>query len=126
MARLGERAVISVKDSAADVAALEAAGLSAMSDFESTAADLAVTYHGRLVKLIGDEVMFISPDETAACNIGLQLADAADAHAVLPAIRVGNRERRSSVSRRRLLRVRRQPRRWNGQGGTARMRCSTR
>ncbi len=61
----------------------------AMSDFENTAADLATTHNGRLVKLIGDEVMFIAPDEVAACNVAVQLADAVEAHPVLPGIRVG-------------------------------------
>jgi class 3 adenylate cyclase len=62
---------------------------SAMSDFENTAADLATTNNGRLVKLIGDEAMFIAPDEVAACNVALQLGDAVDAHPVLSAVRVG-------------------------------------
>jgi adenylate cyclase len=62
---------------------------SAISDFENTAADLATTHNGRQVKLIGDEVMFIAPDEVAACNIALELAEAVDAHPVLSEVRVG-------------------------------------
>jgi adenylate cyclase len=62
---------------------------SAMCDFENSAADLATAHNGRLVKLIGDEVMFIASDEVAACDIALQLVEAVDAHPVLSAVRVG-------------------------------------
>jgi adenylate cyclase len=62
---------------------------SAMSDFENSAADLATAHNGRLVKLIGDEVMFIASDAVAACDIALRLVEAVDAHPVLSPIRVG-------------------------------------
>lgn len=42
-------------------------------DFESAAYDVVGSRGGRVVKLIGDEVMFVSVDPLAACEIGLAL-----------------------------------------------------
>ncbi len=39
-------------------------------EFEAAAVDLVSEYGGRLVKLIGDEVMFSTVDSAAACRIG--------------------------------------------------------
>jgi adenylate cyclase len=39
---------------------------------------------GRVVKLIGDEVMFITPDADAACDIALALVETFDAQGVTP------------------------------------------
>jgi adenylate cyclase len=44
-----------------------------VSSFEATAHDLVTTHGGRLVKLIGDEVMFTTVDAGAACAIALAL-----------------------------------------------------
>ncbi|MBX3025116.1 hypothetical protein KF840_09420 [bacterium] len=44
-------------------------------DFETRAHDAVVAGGGRLVKLIGDEVMFVTMDARAACDIGLALVD---------------------------------------------------
>jgi adenylate cyclase len=44
---------------------------------------------GRVVKIIGDEVMFSTADVAAAAEIALALADACDADEVIPAVRVG-------------------------------------
>lgn len=44
-----------------------------VSSFEATAHDLVTTHGGRLVKLIGDEVMFTTVDADAACAIALAL-----------------------------------------------------
>jgi class 3 adenylate cyclase len=41
--------------------------------FEARAHDVVVARGGRVVKLIGDEVMFVTLDATAACDIGLAL-----------------------------------------------------
>jgi adenylate cyclase len=48
---------------------------SLVEDFEARAADLVVERGGRVVKLIGDEVMFIALDPVAACEIALGLVD---------------------------------------------------
>ena len=47
-----------------------------VTDFEATAADLIADHDGRLVKLIGDEVMFAAVDPHQGCAIGLDLVDA--------------------------------------------------
>ncbi len=43
--------------------------------FEDTANDVAIARDGRVVKLIGDEVMFAAVDPGAACEIALDLMD---------------------------------------------------
>jgi class 3 adenylate cyclase len=43
--------------------------------FEARAHDVVVGHGGRLVKLIGDEVMFVTLDATAACDIALALLE---------------------------------------------------
>ena len=43
--------------------------------FEETAHDVATARGGRVVKVIGDEVMFVTPDATAACDIALTLVE---------------------------------------------------
>ena len=44
---------------------------------------LAVSHDGRVVKFVGDEAMFVSPDPAAACAIGLGLCAVVDAHPLL-------------------------------------------
>jgi adenylate cyclase len=44
---------------------------------------------GRVIKIIGDEVMFSTVDVVAAAEIALALAAACDADAVIPSVRVG-------------------------------------
>lgn len=44
-------------------------------EFEALAHDLIVASDGRLVKLIGDEVMFVVLDPSAACDIALKLVE---------------------------------------------------
>jgi adenylate cyclase len=44
-------------------------------EFETAAYDVVGTRGGRVVKLIGDEVMFVTVDAAAACDIGLALLD---------------------------------------------------
>lgn len=43
--------------------------------FEDTAYDVVAAHDGRVVKLIGDEVMFVTRSATAACEIALGLFD---------------------------------------------------
>src|SRR5262249_47383881 len=43
--------------------------------FEDTAYDVTTARDGRVVKLIGDEVMFVAGDAAAACDIALTLVE---------------------------------------------------
>jgi adenylate cyclase len=61
----------------------------ALSEFEAQTVDTIVGGGGRLVKLIGDEAMFVAPAAGAACTIALELADTLAHHAVLPLARGG-------------------------------------
>ncbi len=61
----------------------------ALEAFEQLAADVVYRHGGRLVKLIGDEVMFSAPNALAACAIACDLVDAVAARPALPSIRVG-------------------------------------
>jgi len=60
-----------------------------LSEFETMALDVITGQGARLVKLIGDEVMFVSSDAARACEIGLRLREFVAAHEVLPTLRVG-------------------------------------
>lgn len=57
--------------------------------FEHLAYDVVVAGGGRVVKMIGDEVMFIVDDPLHAAEIALGLADASHAAAELSDVRVG-------------------------------------
>lgn len=57
--------------------------------FESLAFDVVVAGGGRVVKMIGDEVMFVVEDPAAAAEIALGLADASRDAAGLSDVRVG-------------------------------------
>lgn len=61
----------------------------ALSLFDSTASEIVVERGGRVVKLIGDEVMFVANEPTGAADIALALVDAFAAHDVLPPVRTG-------------------------------------
>jgi len=61
----------------------------ALSDFEARASEVVVARRGRVVKLIGDEIMFVADDATAAADIALALIDEFAADAVLPPVRAG-------------------------------------
>ena len=61
----------------------------ALGEFESIAADTVTDHGARLVKLIGDEVMYSAADPLVACRIALALADRLRAHRVLPPVRGG-------------------------------------
>ena len=55
-----------------------------MQRFHRRAFDVVSSAHGRLVKHIGDEIMFASADASAACDIALSLIDAFGEAASLP------------------------------------------
>jgi adenylate cyclase len=57
--------------------------------FEHLAYDVVVTGGGRVVKMIGDEVMFLVEEPAAAMEIALGLADASREAAALSDVRVG-------------------------------------
>jgi adenylate cyclase len=60
-----------------------------LTTFENLVADLVTANSGQVVKLIGDEVLYTTRDESSACTIGLRLADTLARHAVIPPVRVG-------------------------------------
>jgi len=69
---------------------LELADLADLVDsFETIASDIVAAYHGRLVKTLGDEVLFVAEDPVAATEIALQLVERLGAHPEIPDIRVG-------------------------------------
>lgn len=59
----------------------------ALTRFESAAWSSAVLAGGRVVKTIGDEVFFAAPSADAACQIGLEVCEAAAQDPVLPPAR---------------------------------------
>ena len=70
--------------------ALDSDELAAMVDrFEALAYHHVTHYGGRIIKLIGDEVMFATDDPVAAADIALALADAHAEAPDLPDVRVG-------------------------------------
>ena len=62
---------------------------SVLTEFEHVAADTVTSAGGRVVKLIGDEVLYTTGDEAAACMIALRLASTFAAHPVVPTVRAG-------------------------------------
>lgn len=61
----------------------------AIGDFERAAVEAVSARDGRVVKTIGDEVMFVVPDAAGACEAALALRDMVADHAVLTALRGG-------------------------------------
>lgn len=61
----------------------------ALTDFEEWAVELVVGAGGRVVKYIGDEVMFIAPDLPAAAGAAKELLERVEAHPVLRSARGG-------------------------------------
>jgi adenylate cyclase len=59
-----------------------------VSRFEELAHDTVVALGGRVVKMIGDEVMFVVQTATSAAQIGLSLAEAYAGDELLPDVRV--------------------------------------
>ncbi len=61
----------------------------ALAEFDECASDIVVAAGGRVVKLIGDEVMFVASDPRASCEIALGLAAFFSDHPRLPPVRSG-------------------------------------
>ena len=62
---------------------------SVLTEFEHVAADTVTSAGGRVVKLIGDEVLYTASDEASGCSIALSLAATFKDHPVVPPVRVG-------------------------------------
>src|SRR4051812_5532439 len=60
-----------------------------LTEFENEAADAVTSAGGRVVKLIGDEILYTAPDEHAACAIALQLGRRFADHPRVPPTRAG-------------------------------------
>jgi adenylate cyclase len=57
--------------------------------FESEASDIVAAAGGRMIKTIGDEVLFVADDAATIAKIGLDLSERAAASDDLPDVRVG-------------------------------------
>ncbi|MFA1549723.1 adenylate/guanylate cyclase domain-containing protein [Actinomadura chokoriensis] len=57
--------------------------------FESTAAEIVAEAGGRIVKTLGDEVLFVTSTPSAAAEIGLRIADRFNEAPDFPKVRVG-------------------------------------
>ncbi|EHR52132.1 family 3 adenylate cyclase [Saccharomonospora marina XMU15] len=57
--------------------------------FEGLATELIAEHHGRVVKMIGDEVLFVSDSPADAAEIALSLTERTSADERLPAVRAG-------------------------------------
>ncbi|MGH3244437.1 MAG: adenylate/guanylate cyclase domain-containing protein, partial [Spirillospora sp.] len=57
--------------------------------FESTTAEIVAEEGGRVVKTLGDEVLFVASDPGAAAEIGLRIADRFNEDPDFPRVRVG-------------------------------------
>jgi adenylate cyclase len=57
--------------------------------FEGICAEVVAEHHGRIVKTIGDEILFVAGSAAEAAGIALDLIDAAQAHPALPPLRIG-------------------------------------
>lgn len=60
-----------------------------LSDFERIATETIAEGGGRVVKLIGDEILFTAVDALSASSIALDLADAFQGHPSIPQVRAG-------------------------------------
>ncbi|QDQ99434.1 adenylate/guanylate cyclase domain-containing protein [Tomitella fengzijianii] len=60
-----------------------------LDEFESICARVIAEHHGRIIKNVGDEVMFTADDADTAALIGIALQDAIGEAESLPKIRVG-------------------------------------
>ncbi|MFI1257343.1 adenylate/guanylate cyclase domain-containing protein [Streptomyces netropsis] len=57
--------------------------------FETTAADLVAAHGGRLIKTLGDEVLYAADDAGTAAEIGLRLIETLTHDETMPELRVG-------------------------------------
>jgi class 3 adenylate cyclase len=58
-------------------------------EFEATVSDTVVRHRGRVVKFIGDEVMFTSRNATSALAAALELSQLFEQHPRIPPVRAG-------------------------------------
>jgi class 3 adenylate cyclase len=61
----------------------------AVAEFERRTADIVTDHGGRIVKFIGDEAMFVTPDARAVCDVTLTILDKLASNASLPPARAG-------------------------------------
>lgn len=57
--------------------------------FETLATEIVGQHGGRIVKTIGDEILFVADEPAAAAEIALELLEAASEHPELPELRAG-------------------------------------
>ena len=57
--------------------------------FEAIAAEVVADNHGRIVKMLGDEVLFVADSPVAGAEIALTLLERAEAAAGVPSLRAG-------------------------------------
>ena len=57
--------------------------------FDALTAEVVAEYHGRIVKMIGDEVLFVADDPAHGAEIALALLEYAEADEALPSLRAG-------------------------------------
>ncbi|TDQ51896.1 adenylate/guanylate cyclase domain-containing protein [Actinorugispora endophytica] len=57
--------------------------------FEATSADIVASSGGRVVKTLGDEILYVTDTPGQAAEIALQLADGVKTHVEVPDVRVG-------------------------------------
>ena len=81
----------------------------AINDFNRASFDLATRRGARIVKMIGDEVMFVALEAEAVTRAAIDLVEYFSRHEVFTAARGRYRDRRRARTGRRLLRTRRQP-----------------
>lgn len=69
---------------------LDERALAALVDrFEVAVSDVVAASGARIVKTLGDEVLFVAEDPAAAVEVGLRLLEVVGAHPDMPALRVG-------------------------------------
>jgi len=69
---------------------LDAAELGALVDrFESRSADVVAAESGRLIKTLGDEILFVASDPGAAAQIALRLIALHESDSTVPRLRIG-------------------------------------
>lgn len=57
--------------------------------FETVCSDVVLRQGGRVIKTVGDEILFVADTAEKAVDIGLDLAEAMDTDPMLPQVRVG-------------------------------------
>jgi adenylate cyclase len=60
-----------------------------LTTFEQLATDTVTASGGRVVKLIGDEILYTAPDAVSACTLALDLSQVCRDHPLLPSVRAG-------------------------------------